>query len=147
MEYVMVPVPEELANEAKRFLMALEARFNAARATGPVDPQLADRLFRALNPRCRTALSLLAPASLAGSHLTVADLAAKAMWTEHEAFGVINELSELVWRAFGPIMGVVPSASAEVDASSINWNERVVVVYKNLAMAVVAAENQSAGGA
>ena len=113
----------------------------------PVDQQSADRLFQALNPRCRTALSLLAPASLAGRHLTVAELAAKAEWSEHEAFGVINEVSELVWAAFGPIIGVVPRTFAKVGSGSINWNERDVVVYKDLAEAVVAADARVAEGA
>ena len=61
---------------------------------------------------------------------------------------MINEVSELVWVAFGqPIMGVVPSATATVAAGSVNWNERVIIVFKDLAAFVVAADARVAEGA
>ena len=43
--------------------------------------------------------------------------------------GLVHELSELVWAAFGPLMSVVKTAPSDVQAGEINWDERKVFVW------------------
>lgn len=143
----MVPVPEELAHDTKRFVMGLDMRSQAYEADASFDAATAERMISALNPRCRQALSLLGGAAAAGGFLTVRDLATRAEWTEHDAAGVVTELSELAWAALGPVITVIPNGSPDVDAGTVDWNERVVVVGKGLALAVVAADDRLGEGA
>jgi hypothetical protein len=145
MEYVMVPVPEELVTDTKMFLMGLDLRTTAARDGEGLAPETVDRMLNALNARSRTALSHLATASLAGRHLTMTDLSAITGWTVHDAAGVVTELNALVWEAFGPLMAAVGD-TPDVDRGTLNWDERRVVIWRELASVVVAADEAAAGG-
>ena len=86
-------------------------------------------------------LAVLADAALAErTDLTIGEVATDLQWAEHETVGVVHELNELVWEAFGPMMMIMPTASSEPIAGAIDWNERNVVLWRELAVAVVAAE-------
>jgi hypothetical protein len=144
-EYVMVPVPEELAAQAMKFVRQLDMRTRASQEATQVDTESAAATMRLLNSRCRTVLSVLAEAAIAGrTNLTIGAVASTLQWTEHETVGVVHELNELVWEAFGPMMMIMPTASSEPTAGMVDWNERNVVLWKALAVAVVAAEEQLA---
>jgi hypothetical protein len=145
-EYVMVPVPEEHADKTKKFVRQLDMRTRSTQEETKVDTESAAAVIRVLNAGCRTVLSLLADAALADrTDLTIGDVATDLQWTEHETVGVLHELNELVWEAFGPMMMIMPTASAGPIAGMVDWNERNVVLWRELAVAVVAAEAQLAG--
>lgn len=147
-EYVMVPVPEQVAQDTKQFIAGLDVRTQAEQAAVNFNAKAADRAIGALNPRCRRALSLVAEVVAAGSRPSVQDIAKRADWAEHDTSGVISELSELLWAALGPVMTVIPSAGLpKVDSGSIDWSERVVFLRKELALEVVAADGRLAEGA
>ena len=139
----MVPVPEDLADEVKRYLMQIDMRAAAKERTS-LDVETVCRDLPAFNDRCRLALSALARATLTGTHLTVGELAEQLGWASHDTVGVVQELNELVWAAFGPFIALVKKSPTDKHAGAVDWNEREVVVWQELAEAVVSAEASSA---
>ncbi len=136
----MVPVPEELVVATRTYLMGLDMRSIAGTPGVALDPDALERMLSALNPDGRLALSILAAASSVDKHLTVAELASKAGWSEHATAGVVTELIALVASAFGVMLTMLAGPKADVEAGAIDWNERLVVVWKDLATAVVAVD-------
>ena len=145
-EYVMVPVPEELADEVMRFMMVTDMKRVSEVSTNlTVDTVV--NFVRHLNPRCREVLLVLSDAVVAGSNLTISELARTMRWPEHETFGVVHELRDLVWEVIGPTMSLVAGAAPDAETGALDWGEQTVFLWKDLSTAVVAAEEQLAAGA
>jgi hypothetical protein len=138
--HVMVPVPEELEEQVHIFLLQTDMRATAARTVTGVDATSAGALLAAMNDPCRTALIALSDGTVAERHLSVADLARDLHWTPHETIGVIQELQELVWQEFGPKIALVSGTNGAIG--SVDWSVREVILWKELARAVVAAQEQ-----
>jgi hypothetical protein len=145
-EYVMVPVPEELADDVARFMMVTDMR-RVSEVDTEVDMQAVVAFIPALNARCRTVLSALANSAQAGSNLTIGELARVLGAPGHETFGVVHELIELVWAAFGPTLSLVQGSAPDLQDGRLDWEARYVFIWRDLAAAVVAAEAQLAEGA
>ena len=140
--YVMVPVPLELAASAKQFLMEMDMRARAAERGTKVDAEAVVEMVAVLNPRCREALSVVSEAALNDKPPTLRELAASIHRTEYETMGVVQELNDLIWAAFGPLISIVSTAAPEGRPGEINWDGRKVIVWKVLAEAVVTVEQE-----
>jgi hypothetical protein len=138
-EYVMVPVPEDLVDQVQRFMMLRDMR-HVSEARVNVDAAKVREVVARLNPECRTMLFALAHVTLGGENPTIATLAEMVSWTPHETFGVVHELNALVWEAFGPWMSLVAAAAPDVQAGKLDWEERTVYLWKDLATAVASAQ-------
>jgi hypothetical protein len=119
----------------------------AAQEGTQVDVEAIVEMMPILGTRSRTALSILAKATIVERRLTIGELAKTMQLPEYETVGIVQELMELVWKRFGPTMSVVRTAPLKPKAGAIDWHERQVVVWTALAVAVVAAEAQLADGA
>ena len=145
-EYVMVPVPEELADDVARFMMVTDMR-RVSEVSTEVDMDAVLAFVPALDPRCRTVFSALANAMLAGDNLSIGELSRILGTPGHETFGVVHQLIELVWAVFGPTLSLVAGSAPDVQNGRLDWDERLVFIWRDLADAVVAAEEQLAEGA
>lgn len=138
MDYVMMPVPEGLTRDVEHFLMATDMRARAADRSVEIDAAAVSDLVRALSAPTRTLFMKLSTAALANTSPSVTELARAMQLNVHETIGLVQELSELVWLAFGPFMSVVITAPPDPKAGEIRWDQREVFVWKALAEAVVA---------
>ncbi len=137
----MVPVPIELEREVRFFLMQQDMRARSEEHAS-LDEQHVASLLSVLNPRCRTLLLVLARETLAGDNPTIRELISSVQWTDYETVGALHELIELVWKAFGQRMSFVPTTATDPTRGSIDWNERRVILWQDLALAVVATEDR-----
>ncbi len=110
MEYVLVPVPEEIVPEVKQYL-----RWNASGpGLGQLDPDGAARFVASLDDRERRFLVVLADAAVESRVLTVADAAAKAGCNELEALGMMLRLNTSV-QFYGTLpLGLVARDEVEM---------------------------------
>ena len=141
-EHVMVPVPEEHIDDVRRFLMEADMRARA-RALGTVDAPSVAAMVAVLNPLCREVLFLASVAALRDDPQTLREIALSTKRSEYEVMGVVHELSERVWETFGPLLTTV---SAVGRPDEVDWDDRKVIVWRVLAEAVVAAEEDLAEG-
>jgi hypothetical protein len=142
-QYVMVPVPEELEAEVGRFLMAIDMRALAAQdAADDIELEAVLRFLPSLGPECRATLAALASAK--GENRSISSLAGELHMSSHQTVGVVQELQDLVWAAFGPKLAVVTTGSTRGPGHGIDWDARQVVLWHELAVIVLAAEEQLA---
>jgi hypothetical protein len=139
-QYVMVPVPEELEPEVGRFLMAIDMRALAAQGAGDIELEAVLRFLPTLGDDCRSALHALAAAQ--DDKLSISELAHQLQWTAHQTVGVVQELQDLLWAAFGPKLAVVATGSTRGPGEGIDWAARQVVLWDELAVIVLEAEEQ-----
>jgi hypothetical protein len=135
----MVPVPAQLEEATKLFLMQRDM-VAASKARTNLDPETVRRLLPQFNERCRATLVYLSRETLRRRVPTIADVANAMGWSEHEAAGIVQEVSELVWTAFGPLLSVMRGEAADLGSGSLNWSVRTIAVWKDLAEAVVASD-------
>jgi hypothetical protein len=117
MEYVMVPVPEELVADVEKFLV-----MNAVRPGAKVlDPEAVEQLWTTLSAAARELL--LRAAEAAREHLlfTVQDAAVAVRCSEHELLGRVVELNNLVKAAGGPRLTLVPMLDDISESDSRVW--------------------------
>src|SRR5688572_1536476 len=142
MEYVMVPVPEEHIAEVNKFLMEADMRARAS-ARGTVEVAAVAEMMQALNPLSREVLFRASVAALKEDPLTLRDLAREIKGTEYEVMGVVHQLSESLFQAFGPMLTTVGAVGRPGE---VDWPGRKVIVWRVLAEAVVAADQELAEG-
>jgi hypothetical protein len=141
-EHVMVPVPEEHIDDVRSFLMEADMRARA-RARGTVDAQALAAMVAVLSPLSREVLLLASVAALRDDPQTLREIAVSTKRSEYEVMGVVQELSERLWEAFGPLLTTVGAVGRP---DKVDWNARKVIVWTVLAEAVVAAEQDLAEG-
>ena len=135
MEYVMVPVPEDLVSEVEQFMRQAAAE----KQTVELDTETAARLMRDCDPRARGVLLAAAAAAVEGNRFTVTEAAAAAGCSEPEVLGLLVILNKSVVVATGTL-AVVPMLNASSDAIPL-------VVARNVAHRFLAAaqEHSDAG--
>ena len=149
MNYVMVPVPEELAPQVMNYLSWRDNPYvRALRATGserpddgapPVDDAGGDpieRTFAQLDPSNRRLMVVLARASLDGEQLTVPEAATRAGLSERELIGAATEVNNVLAAVGGPPFAVLVKALDESQSASFTWHNRVVLMANEVARAV-----------
>ena len=141
---VMVPVPEELADDVEKFLLETDMRSIAASRSDDIDPDAVVDLVQRLNERSRLAFTALADGVLLNERTSMGEIARVLHWTNYETVGVIQELQEMVWQAFGPKIAIVSAGGPKDGSATVDWDQRQVIMWKDLAVAVQAAEAQLA---
>jgi hypothetical protein len=154
--YVMIPVPEELAPKVLNYVnwkgsLQLQKQLeDAASAEGDVaspavgsDP--VGRVFARLDGPSRELLVVAAQAALAGDELTVPSAARRAGLTERETIGVITEVNNLVAGEGGPMITVLVKRQEGADDAAFTWHTRCVMMQDAPAQVVDALARASTG--
>jgi hypothetical protein len=97
-EYVMVPVPEELAEQVLTYVSWRDAQ---AKAGPPVDEQPDDgdaiaRVFARLDGPSRGLVAVIATAALEGEELGIPTAARRAGVATREALGILLEVNNIL---------------------------------------------------
>jgi hypothetical protein len=146
-EYVMVPVPEELAPQVLSYVTwkglpvlgaAAEAAAKAPEhaAEGPDGDEGGDpipRAFARLDDAGRSLATILAEAALRGEELSVSHAARRAGTTAREFIGTVIELNNLVEGEGGPPMAVWIKTAEGADEDEFSWDNRVVMMPEPVA--------------
>jgi hypothetical protein len=144
-DYVMVPVPEELASTVlsyvswkghPRLVSASETKADTpgrsveAPAAAGGDPIA--RAFARLDDPSRALVQVVATAALAEDQLTVPEAARRAGLTTREAVGTVSELNQLIAGEGGPRIAVFIK-ELEGAAGEFTWNARIVLMPELIA--------------
>lgn len=142
MDYVMVPVPEELAPKVLRFISwrdqpllkdlgkALgddeQAPNGAPSRDAAADGDPVSQVFARLDEQSRSALAVAATAALGGEDLTVTDAAQRSGLSERELIGLVTEVNILVAGAGGSPITVLVTAMDGAQDEAFTWAKRLV---------------------
>jgi hypothetical protein len=132
MEYVMVPVPEELAAEVEVFVRQTSVKA----AADTLDEDDAACLLRDLDDRSRAFLLQAARAADERAPLTVGDAAGALGCSSHEIVGILVELNNTILTAGGPHLTLLPIFRGESES----WP---LTMVRNLAQLFLAADAES----
>jgi hypothetical protein len=143
--YVMVPVPEELAPKVLwyvswkgHFRLAGESDGKTDAPRASVEAAAADgggaiaRAFARLDDPSRALAAVVATAALDQDHLTVPEAARRAGLTTREAVGTILELNQLIAAEGGPPKAVFIK-DVERAAGESTWDAHILVVPEPIA--------------
>jgi hypothetical protein len=150
MEYVMVPVPEELAPKVLSYIgwkgrarsgAASETRAYAASpvrkgggATGDHSGPIA-RAFARLDDDSRAVVTAVAAAALDAEQLSIPEAARRAGVTTREAVGILFEVNNILDGEGAPTMGL-SDLGGGLRPGEFTWDSRVVVMTALLARPV-----------
>ena len=156
-DYVMVPVPEELAPKVlnyinwkghPRLVRAAKAdeepRGDAspppdepgAVASGGADSSPVARAFAAVDDSGRQLLRVVAAAALAQEELTVPEAARRAGLGAREALGVVLEVNQRIAQEGGPPVSILVKGVDGAAEREFTWHERVFVMPEPVARPV-----------
>ena len=149
MEYVMVPVPEELASRVlsyvnwkghPRVVEAMQKDADDASDAGPrarapsVDTgEPIARAFARLDDAGRMLAGVIAAAALDHEELTIPEAARRAGVTPREAVGAVLELVNFVSNEGGPPIAAVIKEAEGASDTEFSWDARVVIVGESVA--------------
>jgi hypothetical protein len=157
-EYVMVPIPEDLIEPVLAFITWKGPPHPGKTSEARDDPQQASRLaeaategnrgpvartFEAIDAPVRRLLAAVAAASLDQQPLRLPEAARRAGITTREALGAILQANMLITGEGGPPMSVAVSGLENASASNPAWESSVVTLQEPVAREVV--ELASAG--
>jgi hypothetical protein len=157
-EYVMVPVPEDLVGPVLAFLAWKGPPGPERPSNAGSDPQQASgvaeagtegdrgpiaRTFEAIDAPARRLLAAVAAASLDQQPLTLPEAARRAGITTREALGAILQANMLITGEGGPPMPVAVAGLEGASTSNLAWESSVVTLQEPVAREV--AELASAG--
>jgi hypothetical protein len=159
-DYVMVPVPEELAPKVLRYISWRGHPLLVNQATGEGDDTSEGsgsaaegdvrgtdpvaRVFARLDSQGRTLLTVTATASIAGQKLTVAETAQRAGLSEREVIGVITEVNNLVAGAGGSPVTVLVAGAEGAEDAAFSWERRIVLMGEPIARGIADLASASA---
>jgi hypothetical protein len=145
-DYVMVPVPEELAEKVLSYVswkgppgvgasrQADDEPDVATDAPAPVgDSEPIARAFARLDDGGRALAAVIASAALDHEELTIPEAARRAGVTTREAVGAIVELVNFVANEGGPPMAAVIKEAEGANGDEFSWDARVVMVSEPVA--------------
>jgi hypothetical protein len=145
-EYVMVPVPEELAPKVLSFLTykghprSVAANETDAEAASPASGDVdaagddrgpIDRAFARLDHASRTLVGAVASAALEAEQLSIPEAASRAGVTTREAIGILFEVNNVLAGEGAPPMSFHDVGGP--TAGDFTWDSRVVVMTEALA--------------
>jgi hypothetical protein len=135
MEYVMVPVPEEIVDEVRAFL-AWDVRGNA---DAPDNPEAIIELYESSGAVARTVLSTVATAALDGFRLPLPDVADTAGVNIHELIGLITDMNYHLREAGGPMAVIMMRPDHRPQPVGVtDWEHRVMHMADDVAKRIVA---------
>jgi hypothetical protein len=148
-DYVMVPVPEELASRVlsyvnwkghPRVLDEIQQDADDAPHAGPEAPAAgADagnpiaRALARLDGAGRILAGIMAAAALDHEELTVTEAARRAGLTTREAVGAMMELNNLVPSEGGPPLAVFIKDAEGASKVPFSWDARIVLMPEPIA--------------
>lgn len=132
-EYVMVPVPAEIAEDVRRFL----AWTTSAAERPALDPPTVARALATLDPPCRQMLTLVAQATVSGNGATITRIAGALGCSPREVMGTMLDLNHLM-RIGGAAVALIPQRVPGVPDEELD--ERIITMAEDAARVVVAAE-------
>lgn len=140
MQFVDVPVPEELADEVRQFVLR-----QAIKAGGPTfDAEAVAGAIASLDEPCRRLLAAVAGAAVDGSTTTIAEIGRLLECAEREALGTMVEVNVSMWAIASVPEAIACRAPAANRQAKSTLAEQVMVMDEGLARAVGVA-NQSVG--
>lgn len=89
MEFVMVPVPQEMADAVSQFVFGLSLKKAAPR----FDDEAVAGVVRSLDELCQKLLSTVADVTIRGADITVSEVASLLRCDEREALGMMFEVN------------------------------------------------------
>lgn len=152
MQFVMVPVPEELAEQVLEYLrwistlpskdrkpasatrLAQRAPRALARAGDPLV-----RVWGELDDDSRSILLLAATATLDRRRLTIADLASATGLTPREVAGAAFELNQVLADQAGIQLAVPIKAPDSYAPGLLDWTQQVMAMRGQVAQSILAA--------
>jgi hypothetical protein len=132
-EYVMVPVPEELAAKVLTFVSWKDAQANAEppREEGqPVDEAIA-RAFARLDDAGQVLVGVVADATLEAEELRVPEAARRAGVTTREALGILLEVNSIIAAEGGPPLAF-GGKPGEGSPGEFSWDSYVIAAPEAL---------------
>jgi hypothetical protein len=151
-EYVMVPVPEELAPRVLAYVSwkgpPSTAASREAEGDAPTSPFGAPepvpdtgdpiaRAFAHLDDAGRALAGVLATAALDQEQLTVPESARRAGLTTREVVGAVVELVNLVASEGGPPIAAFIKDTEGANEAGFSWDTRVVMMPESVARPLV----------
>jgi hypothetical protein len=131
-DYVMVPVPEELADRVLTFVRWKEAEAKAgppaAESLDAADAaEVMARVFARLDDASRTLLAVTADAALEAEELTLPEAARRAGVSAREAIGILLEVNGIVVSEGGPPLAFSGRDTGS-SAQGSPWDAHVIAV-------------------
>ena len=149
-EYVMVPVPEELAERVLRFVeyrrqyaraeeRQAEAAANRAAASDddPNEPVMA-RVYRTLDPGAAALLAVVSRAALRDGRISVTEAARMMNVSEREVLGTMLELNYFIVEHGGPQLAVLTQAGETRAPDASFFDDQFLITRAEIAEPVVA---------
>jgi hypothetical protein len=141
-EYVMVPVPEELAPKVLTYVRWKGAEPSAAQPAGESpgagdhDESLA-RAFARLDGASRSLVAVAAAAALEAEELTIPQAAERAGVTTREALGILFEVNNVITSEGGPPLVFSGKDVGGAEPGEFTWDTHVVMVPAAIAEPIV----------
>jgi hypothetical protein len=143
-EYVMVPVPEELASRVLSYVSWKgHPRSGGAPEHEPGSPSTSldaldtgdpiARAFGRLDDTGRALAGVIALATLDEEPLSVSDAARRARVSAREAVGIIVELGNMIVAEGGPPLAAFIRDGEGATAGEFTWDSHVVVMQEAVA--------------
>ncbi|HKA85597.1 MAG TPA: hypothetical protein VKD21_17120 [Acidimicrobiales bacterium] len=133
-EYVMVPVPEELAAKVQTFVSWKDAQANAEPPSGEGQPTVDDAIARAfarLDDAGRALVGVVADATLEAEELRVPEAARRAGVTTREALGILLEVNSIIAAEGGPPLAF-GGKPGEGSPGEFTWDSYVIAAPEAL---------------
>ena len=134
MEYVMVPVPEELAEKVLTYVSwkNAEAKARATPDERPDDGEAMARAFARLDEVSRALITVIAAAALEAEELSVPEAARRAGVSTREALGILLEANSVIAGEGGPPLGF-SGRDLGGSADEFTWDSHLVVMAEAIA--------------
>jgi hypothetical protein len=132
-EYVMVPVPEELAPRVLTFVSWKGAQANSAFAgaeggeTMDVGEAMA-RAFARFDDASRAVVAVVAAAALDAEELTIPEAARRAGVTTRETLGILMEVNNVIADEGGPAIGFSRTDVNRAAPQEFSWDAYVAAM-------------------
>lgn len=147
MEYVMVPVPEALADRVMTYMSWKDAQAQAGPPADerPHDGEAIARVFAHLDDSSRALLAVIATAALDEEELGLPDAARRAGVTTREAFGILMEMNHVLAGEGGPPISF-GGRDVGVLAGEFTWESYTVVMAGAIAAPILELAGTHASG-
>lgn len=138
MEYVMVPVPEELAARVLTYVSWKDAQANAeppaGEGVGGGDTgEAVARAFARLDDSSRGLIVVAAAAALDLEELSIPEAARRAGVTTREALGILMEVNNVIVSEGGPPIGFNRKDRGGATVGEFTWDDHVILMPDALA--------------
>lgn len=130
MEYVMVPVPEDLVEEVRDFM----AWGMTTTTDEPENPDALAELYAGAGPEARAILNIVAAESIAEVRPTLTDVAERTGLSTHAVIGVLTELNYRLQKLRGPFAVVLVRDDPRPMPEGRNpWEHRILHMTRQTA--------------